>query len=976
MKGVFLFSFLTLLLASGQTGAQAQTAPADSTLRLWYTRPAETWTEALPVGNGSLGAMIFGGVETEHIQFNHETLWSGHPRSYHREGAAEYLPRIRQLIFEGKQAEAEDLAWEHFMGTLSNEDSYDERKTAWLASLYEAGKADAGSTPQPATRGMGGNPTLAGYDDTSWETMKIPTPNGWRDLGLEGLNGSVWFRTKFQVPEDWAGENLVLDLGRIRDEDVTWLNGKKLGSTTGKDEHRRYVIPAAYLQPGENLLAIQVLSYFDKGGFTGFAGRYRDKLPEGARGQLLLYPESGMQELPLRLSETPWKYKIQDPLPPEFPDFMARYLPFGDLHISFPEQEEAGHYTRELDIAQALARTSYDAGGVRYTREYFSSAPDSVIAVHLTANQAGKISFDARLSTPHFQSSVRKTDERTLGLFLQVWDGALKGVSYLRVDADGGEVTVSDGLLRVRGADQATLYLTAATNFIDYKDTSGDPEAIATQLQQALSEKSYNEVRRDHVRDYRSYFDTFRIRLGDPTPASGMPTDERISGFADGTDPALAALYVQYGRYLLLSSSRPGGQPANLQGIWNNLMLPPWESKFTTNVNLEMNYWPANVLHLAPGEEPLFRMIEDLAETGAETARAHYDCRGWVLHHNTDLWRGTAPINASSSGIWVGGGAWLCHHLWEHFRFHQDEAFLRDTAYPLMKGAALFYVDYLVRDPETGWLVSSPSNSPEIGGLVAGPTMDHQLIRDLFNNCIQASTLLGIDNDFRDLLKEKIGQIAPNQIGRHGQLQEWIHDIDDPEEEHRHASHLWGVFPGQEINWEHTPDLMKAARQSLLFRGDGGTGWSLAWKINLWARFRDGDHAYRMLENLLRPAVESDGGERGGSYLNLFDAHPPFQIDGNFGGAAGIAEMLLQSQGDDIELLPALPAAWASGAVEGIRARGGFVLNFSWKNGELQELEILSEAGGECRLRYRGVERVIPTKKGDIYKLNQNLQEI
>jgi alpha-L-fucosidase 2 len=464
--------------------------------------------------------------------------------------------------------------------------------------------------------------------------------------------------------------------------------------------------------------------------------------------------------------------------------------------------------------------------------------------------------------------------------------------------------------------------------------------------------------------------------------AGALPTDERIEKFASSDDPSFVALYLQYGRYLLISSSRPGTRPANLQGIWNDLLAPPWGSKYTTNINAEMNYWPAELLNLSPLHEPLFTMIGELAEAGKKTAKLHYDAPGWVLHHNTDLWRGTAPINASNHGIWVTGGAWLCHHLWEHYLFTQDKEFLKNKAYPIMKEAAIFFNSFLIKDPKTGWLISTPSNSPEQGGLVAGPTMDHQIIRDLFKNVIAASELLNVDDAFRKTLKDKYKKIAPNQIGKYGQLQEWMQDVDDTTNRHRHVSHLWGQYPGNEINWDETPELMKAARQSLIYRGDAATGWSLGWKINFWARFKDGDHAYKLIQMLLSPAGGSSGGEPSmggtgaGSYPNLFDAHPPFQIDGNFGGAAGIGELLIQSHTKYIDILPALPSALPQGEVKGICARGGFVMDIKWKDNQLQQLTVTSKAGLPLLLRYNGKEINMKTTKNSIYKFDASLQQL
>jgi alpha-L-fucosidase 2 len=409
-----------------------------------------------------------------------------------------------------------------------------------------------------------------------------------------------------------------------------------------------------------------------------------------------------------------------------------------------------------------------------------------------------------------------------------------------------------------------------------------------------------------------------------------------------------------------------------LQGIWNDLLTPPWGSKYTSNINLQMNYWPAEVLNLSTCTQPLFQMINELSEAGKQTAKEHYGAPGWVLHHNTDIWRGTAPINASNHGIWVTGAAWLCLHIWEHFLFTQDTVFLRKQ-YPTMQAAAQFFEKFLVKDAKTGWLISSPSNSPEQGGLVAGPTMDHQIIRELFKNCIVAAAVLKIDAAFAEKLKKIIPQIAPNKIGKHNQLQEWMEDVDVVNNWHRHISHLWGVFPGTDITWNDSA-MMKAARQSLIYRGDGGTGWSLAWKVNVWARFKEGDHALLMVKHLLTPAIDDRGNERGGVYNNLFDAHPPFQIDGNFGGSSGMAEMLVQSHTGVIELLPALPSELPDGEVKGICARGGFVLDMKWKQEKLQQVTVVSKTGNPCRLKYGVQEIQFATKKSGRYTFDGSLK--
>ena len=918
----------------------ASNISAQQNLKLWYTTPATKWTEALPIGNGRIGAMIFGGLTDDRIQFNEQNLWTGAPRNYNKPGASEFLPQIRKLLFEGKQAEAEKLAEEQFMGTKSN----DGDKAAWIRSVR-------------SLKGMDADPSKPGFDDSHWKSIKVPSYDGWEAEGLEGMDGAVWFRTTFELPSSWVGKNLVLDLNRVRDQDYTYINGLLIGNSESTDP-RKYVIPSNKLVRGVNTISIQVLNFFDKGGIAG----YKDTTKH-----IGIYPEGGSMKEEISLSKI-WKYFIQDDSPPPVPHYQADYQPFGDVHLKFESTQGATNYHRELDIADAISRTSFLANGVHYVREYFVSQPNQVMVIHLSADKPGSISFSAMMNSPHKNSSVRKIDEHTIALSVQVRNGALHGEALLRMVVEKGSVQVKEGILKVEKADQVILYLAAATNFKNYKDVSGDPMAICEKAIDGLKEETYEHVLTEHKKEYHKYFNTLSINLGNSS--NELPTNERINQFATSSDPSLVALYLQYGRYLLISSSRPGGRPANLQGIWNDLLTPPWGSKYTTNINLEMNYWPAELLNLSPMAEPLFTMIEQLSESGKETAKDYYDAPGWVLHHNTDLWLGTAPINASNHGIWVSGSGWLSHHLWEHYLYSQDKTFLRDRAYPVMKQSALFYDHYLVKDPKTGWLISGPSNSPEHGGLVMGPTMDHQVIRDVFKNVITASELLGVDTELRARLKEKYAQIAPNQIGKYGQLQEWLEDKDDPKDNHRHVSHLWGVHPGNDITWD-TPELMKAARQSLLERGDAATGWSLAWKINLWTRFKDGDHAFKLIRMLLSPAEKY--GE--GSYPNLFDAHPPFQIDGNFGGAAGIGEMLLQSHTKYIDLLPALPSSLPSGEIKGICARGGFVLDIKWKDGKLEQTTVLSTAGQDCFLRYNGMVVTFKTQKGSTYHLNSSLQK-
>ena len=921
-------------------------------LKLWYRQPAIKWTEALPIGNGRIGAMVFGGIENDRIQFNEETLWTGEPRSYSRPGAYKYLDTIRQLLFEGRQKEADALAEKEFMGLKS----FEGQRNTWINKVT-SDKKFAGEN----------------FDDSRWLVMQVPSWDGWETVGFEGLDGAVWLRSNFILPDDWVNSDLILDLNRIRDHDYTFINGKLIG-TQQDNEGRKYKIAKNSLRKGKNTIAILVLNFFDKGGIYG----YKDTTKH-----IGIYPENN-EAAKISLNGQ-WKYFVHDDNPPPVGAYQASYQPFGDLNLIFLNTAGATNYKRELDISNAIATTSYEVNAINYKREYFISQPNQVLAINLTASKRSSINFEIALSSPHKNFTVKKIDANTIALSVKVRNGALRGESYLQIKTNGGTLKEDNGKLIIKNADEATVFLTAGTNYKNYKDISANPALPCINALMSVKNKTYQQIKAAHIKEYQKYFNTFSITLrnsqiSESSPVSppsggkdleGAPTDERLEKFATSNDPSFVALYLQYGRYLLISSSRPGTRPANLQGIWNDLLAPPWGSKYTTNINAEMNYWPAENLNLSPMHEPLFKMIEELSQTGKKTAKDHYKAPGWVLHHNTDLWRGSAPINAADHGIWVTGGAWLCQHLWEHYLYTQDKSFLKTKAYPIMKEAASFFNSFLIKDPTTGYLISSPSNSPEQGGLVAGPTMDHQIIRDLFNNVIAASELLKTDLAFRQTLKEKIKLIAPNKIGKYGQLQEWMQDVDDTTNKHRHISHLWGMYPGNEINWDDTPELMKAARQSLLYRGDAATGWSLGWKINCWARFKDGEHAYHMIKMLLSPVK---GGA--GSYPNLFDAHPPFQIDGNFGGAAGTGEMIIQSHTKFIDILPALPSALPDGDLKGYCARGGFIFDIKWSDGKLQSLTVISKAGHPLQMRYNNKVVNLTTTKNTIYKFDAALNKL
>lgn len=730
---------------------EARAAADPPAPRLWYRQPAATWTEALPVGNGRLGAMVFGGMETERLQLNEGTLWAGGAYDPVNPQAREALPKVRDLVFAGKVAEAEALA-----------------------------------------------------------------------------NAALLGQPKTQMP----------------------------------------------------------------------------------------------------------------------------YQALGTLILRFPGLATPGDYRRELDLDSAVATTRFTAGVVTHVRQVVASVPDQVIAVRLEASARGVLDLDLALDSPHAGATARALGKDQLlltgrnGASAGV-DGALRFAAQLLVRPEGGRIEATPQGLAVRGADAVTLLLAMATSYRRFDDVSGDPEANTARTLATARRKSFARIAADATAAHRRLFRRVTLDLG-TTPAAAEPTDRRVRQSQERADPALAALYFAYARYLLIACSQPGGQPATLQGLWNDSLNPPWGSKYTVNINTEMNYWPAHSANLSECAAPLVTLVRELAISGARTAREMYGARGWVCHHNTDGWRATAPIDGAAWGMWPTGGAWLCTHLWEHYDYSRDRAFLA-SVYPLLAGSARFFLDTLVSDPRTGKLVTNPSISPENqhghgGALCAGPTMDMAILRDLFAQTAEAATILGTDAGMVAELRAASARLAPYRIGRLGQLQEWQEDwdADAPERQHRHVSHLYGLYPSHQISVADTPELAAAAKRSLEIRGDRATGWATAWRINLWARLRDGDRAHAILNFLLGP-------ER--TYPNLFDAHPPFQIDGNFGGAAGIVEMLLTSRGDTIELLPALPRAWPDGSVTGLRVRGACMVDLAWRSGQLVRATLRPERSGPHEVR-------------------------
>ncbi len=756
--------FVSIALVSVIAAALNVAAGAsESDLRLTYEKPATKWTEALPLGNGRVGAMVFGGTEDERLQINESTLWGGGPHSYVNPEAYSHLEKIRQLIFAGKVDEAE-------------------------------------------------------------------------------------------------------------------------------------------------------------------------KLSEQVMGE---------------------------------PKVLMPYQPFCDVRLHFPGHAAATEYRRELHLDDAIAETVYKVGAVTFRREAFVSYPDEVLVVRITAGQPGQVTLSVAMDSPQVGTRVESSASDTLQLTGQIqprqnparsWTGSwdrpgMRFAAVLKLLAEGGSIRNADGRLEISGADAVTILFSNATSFRSYRDIDGDASGAAQGYLQRASKQSFDSLRKRHVDDFHRLFSRVQLRLGEAQSAE--TTDRRIKTFAENEDPSLLALYFEFGRYLLISSSRPGVQPANLQGIWNEDLLPAWSSKWTTNINLEMNYWQADTGDLWETEEPLWSMIRDLRVTGADTARTHYHSNGWVLHHNTDLWRATAPVDGPW-GLWPEGAMWLANQMWDHYAFSGDRGFLGREAYPAMKEAAEFALGMLVEAPAgtafAGRLVTNPSTSPEnqyvLNGkrhhLTYAATMDIELIGELFENCRRAAKILGTDAEFRSRLDRAQKRLPPLQIGKRGQLQEWIEDYVEAEPAHRHVSHLYSLYPGQGISLKTAPEFAAAAKRSLELRGDGGTGWSSVWKAALWARLRNSERAYANLKILITTST----------LPNMFDLCPPFQIDGNLGGPAAISEMLIQSTLTEISLLPALPRQWSSGSLKGARVRGGAKVDIAWKEGRLTELRLQCDHTVGYRVSY------------------------
>nr|WP_030501949.1 glycoside hydrolase N-terminal domain-containing protein [Micromonospora purpureochromogenes] len=633
------------------------------------------------------------------------------------------------------------------------------------------------------------------------------------------------------------------------------------------------------------------------------------------------------------------------------PGGQLAYQTVGDLRLSFGSASGATQYNRTLDLTTATVTTTYVQGGVRHQREVFASAPDQVIVLRLTADRANAITFSAAFDSPQ-RTTVSSPDGATIALdgisgSMEGVNGSVRFLALANAAVTGGTVSSSGGTLRVSGATSVTVLISIGTSYVNYRTVNGDYQGLARNRLNAAKSVAVDQLRTRHRADYQALFNRVTIDLG-RTAAADQPTDVRIAQHASTNDPQFAALLFQFGRYLLISSSRPGTQPANLQGIWNDSLTPSWDSKYTVNANLPMNYWPADTTNLSECFLPVFDMVKDLTVTGARVAQAQYGAGGWVTHHNTDAWRGASVVDGAFWGMWQTGGAWLSTLIWDHYLFTGDFGFFQAN-YPALKGAAQFFLDTLVAHPTLGYLVTNPSNSPELAhhanaSVCAGPTMDNQILRDLFDAAARASEVLGVDATFRSQVRTARDRLPPSRVGSRGNVQEWLADWVETERTHRHVSHLYGLHPGNQITKRGTPALYEAARRTLELRGDDGTGWSLAWKINFWARLEDGARAHKLLRDLVRTDRLAP---------NMFDLHPPFQIDGNFGATSGIAEMLLHSHTGELHLLPALPSAWPAGQVAGLRGRGGYTVALAWSNSQADEISVRADRDGTLRLRSR-----------------------
>ncbi len=634
------------------------------------------------------------------------------------------------------------------------------------------------------------------------------------------------------------------------------------------------------------------------------------------------------------------------------------YQTMGDLFLDFKGHENFKNYNRTLDIEKAISTVSYEVNGVTFKREIFSSFADNVIMIKLSSSKKESLNFSLNASTPHKINSVfTEKSQLVINGTSSSIDNKTGKINFKTVVLPvlkAGKLTSERDKLEISGADEVIIYVSIATNFKKYNDLSGNPdERVSEYLNKALNKKYADELKA-HIEKYQKYFKRVNLDLG-TTEQAKKTTDIRIKEFGNSSDPDLVALYFQFGRYLLISSSQPGTQPANLQGIWNYQLNPAWDSKYTVNINTEMNYWPAENTNLSEMHEPLFDMIQDLSVTGQESAKEMYKARGWNMHHNTDLWRITGIVDGGFYGMWPMGGAWLTQHIWNHYLYTGDKEFLKKN-FNALKGATLFYLDVLQKDPSGKYLVVSPSMSPENTymksvGITAGTTMDNQLVFDVLNNFINASKILNEDSSLSNEVKTALSKLPPMQIGQHAQLQEWLTDMDRTNDKHRHISHLYGLFPSGQISPFRNPDLTEAAKNSMIYRGDKSTGWSMGWKVNWWARLLDGNRAFKLISDQLTPAPMETKGQAGGTYPNLLDAHPPFQIDGNFGCTSGIAEMLLQSYDGYLYILPALPDALPNGSVKGLKARGGFEIDINWKNSKLTKLVVKSALGGNARIK-------------------------